>query len=137
MSNNVNSIREITLAAVPKATFANRGVTANMGKHAWSASFNLACWLRVEYAIQSPIRLKLLYRDSRGWQQVFVDEGFINTHNRILLAGTAHIRALGPILDMKVSAAGISSVMNVSAEELFVQKIKEFRSQKNSPAEAA
>jgi len=137
MSNNVNSLREITLASVPKATFTSPDVTANMRKHNWFASFNVACWLRVGYAIQSPIRLKLLYRDSRGWQQAVVDEGFINTSNRLLLSGRAHIRALGRILEMKVSAAGISSVMKVSAEELFVQKIQESRSQKNSPAEAA
>lgn len=137
MSNTINAVRETTLASVPKATFANPKVTAAMEKHAWSVSFNVACWLRVQYAIQSPIRLKLVYRDSRGWQQVFVDEGFINTHNRLLLSGAAHIRARGPILEMKVNVAGISSVMKVSAEELFVQKVQETRQQRNSPAAAA
>ncbi len=137
MSNDANSIREITLASVPKSTFANPQVTANMEKHAWSARFNVACWLRVHYAVQSPINLKLLFRDSRGWQQVFVDEGFINSHNRLLLSGACEIRAVGPVVEMKVNVAGISSSMRLSAEELFVQRIEEPRRRKASPAAAA
>ena len=137
MSNYTNSVKEVTLASVPKSTFANPQVTANMGKHAWSAQFNVACWLRVHYAVQSPITLKLLFRDSRGWQQVSVDEGFINSHNRLLLSGAARIRAMGPVVEMKVNVAGISPAMRLSAEELFVQKIQEPRPQKASPAAAA
>ena len=137
MSNYVTSVKEITLASVPKSTFANPRVTANMDKHAWSAKFNVACWLRVHYAVQSPINLKLLFRDSRGWQQVFVDEGFINSHNRLLLSGAAEIHAVGPVVDMKVNVAGVSTAMRLSAEELFVQRIEEPRRRKASPAAAA
>ena len=137
MSTHTNAIRELTLASVPKSTFANPQVTANMSKHVWTARFNVACWLRVHYAVQSPITLKLLFKDSRGWQQVFVDEGFINAHNRLLLSGAAAIQAMGPVVDMKVNVAGVSSAMRLSAEELFVQKIQEARHQKSSPAAAA
>ncbi len=137
MSNYTNSVKELTLASVPKSTFANPKVKANMEKHAWSERFNVACWLRVHYAVQSPIILKLLFRDSRGWQQVFVDEGFINSHNRLLLSGACEIRAVGPVVEMKVNVAGVSSAMRLSAEELFVQRIEEPRRRKASPAAAA
>ena len=137
MSNTANSVREVILVSVPRATYADPTVTAQTGKQVWSARFNVACWLRLQYAVQSPIRLKILFRDSRGWQQVFVDEGFINAHNRILLSGAAEVRALGPILEMKVTAAGISPSMKMSAEELFVQKIDATEQQQHSSAEAA
>jgi hypothetical protein len=137
MSKTVNSVKEITLAPVPRTTFAEPNVTANMSKYPWSARFNVACWLRVEHAVQSPIQVKLVYKDSRGWRQVRVDGGFINSRNRILLSGAVEIHALGPILEMKVNATGISSVMKTHAEELFVQRIEESGQQKNLPAEAA
>ena len=137
MSNNASPVREVTLVSVPRSTYVGAKAKMGVGKQAWSATFNVACWLRVQYPIQSPIILKLLFRDSRGWRQVLVDEGFVNAQNRILLSGAAEVRAIGPIFEMKINAAGVSSVMKMSAEELFVQRVEEPQQQKKAPARAA
>jgi hypothetical protein len=92
--------------------------TSGQSSGAWQSDYNIAAWIRYDERIRGPVRLFLMWQDTRGDHHLCVDQSDISS-NSVLLSGIARIKAHGPLKSLSI---GLESLMsNYVVDELFVQ----------------
>lgn len=99
---------------------------------AWSSSYNVACWVRLQQ--QRPCRMALLLKfvDQEGiTKQLKVDQCSTELSVTMLLSGQIPIPATGRIIDMGVYLESSDGCPPHVIDELFVQCIDKASSREN------
>lgn len=111
---------ERLLAPVPSSTCSPATIA---GTQAWSANYNVSCWLRGRSANVADLSLVLRYRDAAGEQEVIVDRARVARDAGVLLSGCVTVQAKGRIAEMTVWLLSAVDGCDVFVDELYVQRI--------------
>lgn len=110
-----------------EATLAPKQKSGSPGP-AYSASFNVAAWLKITNHLQSPVSLWLQVFDQKGKKEIYIDKGQISAGKHLLLTSKVGIKFKGFIREMRVGyTCDAFTTPIIEVDELFVQAVDSAR----------
>jgi len=111
------------LRQVSQDVIENTPAISSQKKH--RITYNIACWIRINTAIDSEIQLELRAQDQKQVLSILVDSVKNVGVQQVLLSGQASILCQGKIESMQLVLTSSEQSLNYEIDEVFIQRAVE------------